>query len=321
MNFITEYQQRRHVARAHPEYDLNLAAGSPFDLNNGLAYQRWREHKLAHYPRQAEALLVPVANPLALSATEQRAILQRCERANMAIFQTEQNRVPDKSIPRSVAAQFGLTHIDNHLCVDGDGMSPLHVSENRVRREYIPYTNRPINWHTDGYYNADGHDIHGMVLYCVHPALEGGENALLDHEIAYIHLRDTNPDYIRAFMQNDVMTIPANDLHGEIIRPEQSGPVFSVNAKTGSLHMRFSARAHNIVWKRDRLTQLALVCLLEFLQQDEVWVIRHTLKSGQGLICNNVLHNRSGFVDGEQDTQKRYIYRARYYDRIYALSE
>jgi hypothetical protein len=33
-----------------------------------------------------------------------------------------------------------------------------------------------------------------------------------------------------------------------------------------------------------------------------------------GLVCNNVLHDRSGFRDGA--TRKRLVYRARYYDRI-----
>ena len=36
------------------------------------------------------------------------------------------------------------------------------------------------------------------------------------------------------------------------------------------------------------------------------------LQSGQGLICNNVLHTRSGF---ETDSP-RLLYRARYFDRI-----
>jgi hypothetical protein len=33
-----------------------------------------------------------------------------------------------------------------------------------------------------------------------------------------------------------------------------------------------------------------------------------------GLVCNNVLHDRAAFSDS--DTQKRLLYRARYYDRI-----
>ena len=32
--------------------------------------------------------------------------------------------------------------------------------------------------------------IRSMILHCVRPAAEGGVNALMDHEMAYIALRD-----------------------------------------------------------------------------------------------------------------------------------
>jgi hypothetical protein len=38
------------------------------------------------------------------------------------------------------------------------------------------------------------------------------------------------------------------------------------------------------------------------------------LQPGQGLICNNVLHDRSGFDDDGE--HKRQLYRLRYYQRI-----
>jgi hypothetical protein len=43
------------------------------------------------------------------------------------------------------------------------------------------------------------------------------------------------------------------------------------------------------------------------------WHFKGKLEAGQGLLCNNVLHTRSGFNDGEQS---RLLYRARYFDRI-----
>jgi hypothetical protein len=38
------------------------------------------------------------------------------------------------------------------------------------------------------------------------------------------------------------------------------------------------------------------------------------LQAGEGLISNNVLHNRTAFEDGPG--HRRLIYRARFYDRI-----
>ena len=81
-------------------------------------------------------------------------------------------------------------------------------------------------------------------MHCAQPAAEGGENLLLDHEIAYIQLRDKNPAYIKALMKNNAMTIPPNIENGIEIRGEQTGPVFAVD-EGGYLHMRFSARTRN----------------------------------------------------------------------------
>jgi alpha-ketoglutarate-dependent taurine dioxygenase len=72
------------------------------------------------------------------------------------------------------------------------------AEERGERKEFIPYTDKPIRWHTDGYYNIPERTVRGMVLHCVQSAASGGENQLLDHEIAYILLRDENPDFIRA---------------------------------------------------------------------------------------------------------------------------
>ena len=45
----------------------------------------------------------------------------------------------------------------------------------------------------------------------------------MDHDIAYILLRDANPDYIQALMHPNAFTIPANVLHGETMRPSSPG--------------------------------------------------------------------------------------------------
>ena len=64
-------------------------------------------------------------------------------------------------------------------------------------------------------------------------AAEGGDNELLDHEIAYIRIRDQNPEWIRALMAADAFTIPSNTEGGEQIRPDHGGPVFSVSPADG----------------------------------------------------------------------------------------
>jgi hypothetical protein len=116
-------------------------------------------------------------------------------------------------------------------------------------------------------------------------------------------------------MAPDAMTIPANTESGEETRAASVGPVFSVDA-AGNLHMRYTARTRSILWKQDSVTQEAVQFLQNLLAGDSPYVFRHRLAAGQGLICNNVLHNRTGFTDDKDKGIARIVYRARYYDRI-----
>ncbi len=291
-----------------------MIQNSPFNLDNETAYQAWRERKLENYPNNISDLIVEVNDPRQLTKAEHAAILAHCQAANMAIYASPL-KTEDKEIPRQLGKQFNLTQLDNNMCADDDAITSLTVAaaEDGKRQTYIPYTNHQIHWHTDGYYNPLDKQIYGLILHCVRSAKQGGENALLDHEIAYILLRDENPDYIHALMQPDVMCIPPNITKGEEIRPNRCGPVFSLD-NFGNLHMRYTKRTRSINWKTDKITQAAVQFLANTLDSDSNYIFRATLQAGQGLICNNVLHDRSKFTDSED--QQRLLYRARYYQRI-----
>ena len=293
---------------------------SPFSLQPAAepAYQQWREWKLSVYPKHAAELLVPVENPYDLTVNERLLINQSLIRANMAIYTINKDTsdIEDKGIVKILGENFGLNRLDNNLGADEDSITSLEVTEGGRKQEYIPYSNQKLSWHTDGYYNLPQNQIRGVILHCARAAAEGGENALLDHEMMYIHLRDTNPAYISALMKHDVLTIPANIENGVEIRAAQSGPVFSVNELNGALHMRYSARKRNIIWLNDEVTAAAVNEIDCFLASDSPWILRYRLQPGQGLICNNVLHNRTAFKNDDNDSaQQRLIYRGRYYDR------
>jgi hypothetical protein len=285
---------------------------SPFDLGSDNAYLAWREQKLADAPTRLADLIVEIDDPRRLTAAEHAAILERCRRANMAIYIGNTGDDPDKEIPTRLGAAFGLTRLDHNRGADDDAITSLTVQTDARHRDYIPYSNRPIAWHTDGYYNSPERRIDALLLHCVHPAADGGANDLLDHEIVYILVRDQSPDYIRALMHPECMTIPASHVDGAQVRPDQPGPVFAVRPD-GQLHMRYTNRARNIVWRDDPLTREAVAWLKDVLHRDTPWHFRGRLESGWGLISNNVLHTRTGFTDGEVP---RLLYRARYYDRI-----
>lgn len=289
-----------------------LPASGPFALDDEPAYRRWRAFKLAGRPRSAADLMVRVEDALALTAQEREALLGHVARTNLALFEWATPSA-DSAVLRAFLAQLGLVRLDHNLGAEEDGVTELAVKAGQGRT-YVPYTNRPLSWHTDGYYNAPNRQIRAWALYCVQDAAAGGANQALDHEIAYIRLRDENPDWIAALMADDAMTIPANEGDDGLLREAQTGPVFSVAAVDGCLHMRYSARQRNVTWRQDPATQAAAARLLALFSEGDDYIYSFRLEPGQGVLSNNVLHRRDGFSD--QPGRQRLILRARYYDRI-----
>jgi len=285
---------------------------SPFDLDDDSAYLRWRAWKLAHQPASTEALIVDVADPRTLQPAERAALLDRIAHASFAVYRSPVVAA-DKDIPRLLGAQLGMHRLDANWLADEDGISSIAVSSaTDGRGGFIPYTDRPIRWHTDGYYHPAGRRIRGMILHCVRPAARGGVNGLLDHEMAYLRLRDISPAHVRALMQPDAMTIPARADEDGIARPAQSGPVFAVE-DDGSLHMRYTARTRSIEWKDDAATRAAVAALEGVLAAEAPGVFHLRLQAGMGIVGHNVLHDRTAFED--DPALPRLLYRARFLDR------
>ena len=299
--------------------------GNPFDLDDARAYRRWRERKLDLRARCVDDLLVPLADAHALAPHERQALLERIARTNMALYRVAA-AAEDAALPRALGAQLGLERLDANWLADEDGISHIAVSAHREpglpgggHAEFIPYTERAIHWHTDGYYHPGGRRILGMILHCVRPARAGGESGLLDHELAYIALRDAEPAAVRALMRPDAMTIPERRDAAGVARAAQSGPVFTP-AAADALHMRYTARTRSIAWHDDAATRAAAALLARVLAGADAacapWILRLRLQAGMGLVCHNVLHERSAFAD--DPAAPRLLYRARFLDRVAA---
>ena len=293
---------------------LSRPAEDPFSLERTDAYRRWRERKLAAYPKRAEDLFVEVRDPRNLTDSEADQLRRICALSNMAVYASPLGDLADKDLVRSVGARLGLGRLQANPFADEDGISSLETAPGKSARGYIPYSNRRLLWHTDGYYNPPAQRIRAFILHCVRPAASGGENRFLDHEIAYLMLRDADPEHVRALMAANAMTIPANTGEGMEPRPPQSGPVFSSEA--GALHMRYTARTRSIEWRENEATRIAAERLNRILEEASPYMFTLRLAPGQGLICNNVLHDRSAFTDAP--AAGRLVYRARYCDRVAA---
>ena len=287
------------------------------DHNNGFLtdethYRKWRKSRLQSYPASVEEILVKIEGLHNMTARQKADIRTVCGRSNMAIYQCRDTSVDREAIV-AFASEFGLNRLDHHLCANADGVSELSVASDGVRTGYVPYSSSSLSWHTDGYYNEKERQINAVILHCAESAASGGENALLDPEIAYICLRDEDPRFITAFEHHHCMTIPANTRTEGEIRPAVSGPVFSYGSH-GDIHLRYSARKKNIQWRDDAITTAARVFLSEILDDKNGPVFRYRLEPGEGLLSNNVLHDRTAFSDVADN--HRLLYRARYFDRI-----
>lgn len=299
------------------QHPAPVPQGGPFDLADADAYRRWRDWKLAARIAAAGDLVVEISSTGTPAVAELEAIRDRCRRSNMAIYAGPAlSPAAARAAVAELGAACGLRRLDRNLCAEEDGISAVEVRAGTGAGEYIPYTDRPLSWHTDGYYNSADEQVRGVILHCVRAAADGGGNALMDPDLAYIRLRDENPALIAALMHPQAMTIPANTMGGTEIRPARVGPVFSVDARGRVLHMRYSARKVNVLWRDDETTRAAVDALNALLAGDGEDILHWRLQVGQGYISNNVLHNRAAFGDAPAPETGRLVYRARYFDRI-----
>jgi len=303
---------------------------SPFLLNNKDEYSIWRDEKLKHAPISVDQMLVEVKDACNLSEFERAKAISIVTKTNMVVVanhakdQSWGSDCLDDKVQKTslkLAQQFGLIHLDHNLCAEDAGLTLLRVNHEEPNNRYIPYTDKPIRWHTDGYYNPKDRQIKGMVLACARPAIGGGVNQLMDCDMAYIALREKNPDYIDALFHPNAMTIPANIVEGVIVRAQETGPVFSIDQSTGQLHMRYTARTRSIEWRNDACTNQAVEALSTILNSPAGTgypKYEYKLEAGQALLCNNVLHNRSKFSDAEipASPESRLLCRGRFLDRI-----
>ena len=293
----------------------------PLNIEDNDTYQYWRANKLKNYPNEIKNLTVKINTPGQPNKEQIKAIKNICHKTNMAIYEASEAIVEDKNIALNIGGSIGLNNIERSLTTEKDGVSELSETSSGVKSNYIPYSNKSLGWHTDGCYNDINYPINGFLLHCVRAAEDGGENFLLDPEIAYIILRDENPEFIDGLMFSDTLTIPPNIKNGSVLRKQQAGPALSFQSQNNTmnyknLHLRYTARKTHVIWKDDPRTIGALDFLNKTLQGECPYIFRVKLKSGSGLIGNNVLHNRTEFKDHNIGRSKRLIYRIYYRDRV-----
>nr|WP_240905722.1 TauD/TfdA family dioxygenase [Thiorhodococcus mannitoliphagus] len=277
---------------------------------------------MALHPAGIEGIAVEMNSLAQPSAAELAAVRQRVAAYNVALIRTRPANVSPQSVIL-LGRALSLIRTDANLLADAQAVSwitpaPLRTEDGGAtttkRADFIPYTSKPLSWHTDGYYNAPQEQVLAWTLFCVRPARAGGINSLLDPEIAYIRLRDASRTHIEALTHPKALRIPAHEQDGKMLRPLSTGPVFSI--REGHLHMRYSARGKNVIWRSTTETDAARDALTQLFSTGDAFTLNHRLEAGEGFVSNNVLHNRSAFAEAPGDASQRLLYRVRYLDRI-----
>ena len=276
-------------------------------------YRYWRDKKLANAPTQLDDCIVEIHNPFNLSNTEKNKITSLCQKGNFALFKIQPVDQYNEAII-SINTQFGLKDFDQHLFVKTGGLAHITQSGDKDQGEFIPYTDKNIGWHTDGYYNAINERIRSFSLFCVNPAAQGGVNEWVDPQMVYLLLREDNPDVAKALIHPQAMSIPEHKVDGKVRRATSTGPIFFIDEPTSALSMRYTQRKKNIEFLNSLEVKQALEYLDVLLSTTTDYHFKHLMQSGQGLLCNNVLHKRNAFTDDKDNP--RLLLRGRYFNRI-----
>ena len=279
------------------------------------AISRWCDARREAHAASTAGQWIEIGDPFRLRKAERDAIMSRCARFNLALYCF----MRDKGDPDALSAfttAMGLARRDLTLGADHRGIASVRVARNSRGPEMIPFTSRALNWHTDGYYNAPARTVRAVVMHCAAPAQSGGENTLLDPDLVYAALHEQDTALVEALAHPQAMTIPAHEADGAMVRPARSGPVFRFLDEPPRLNMRYTMRTRSIQWRPTPDTTRAVAALESAIASLSAHHLQARFEAGEGVICNNVLHRRSAFVDSESEGSRRTVLRIRSFDPV-----
>ena len=279
------------------------------------ALTQWCGARRKAHAAGSAARWIDIEDPFRLRAVERDAIATQCARFNLALYRFARGR-GDPDALSAFASAMGLERRDLTLGADRRGIATVQVARVTRGPVMVPFTSRALNWHTDGYYNTSTQSVRGVVMHCAVPAAAGGENTLLDPDLVLAALNERDPELVEALAHPCAMTIPAHEAEEGLVRPARSGPVFRFLDDPPALHMRYTMRTRSIRWRPTPDTVRAVAALEATIASLSTHHLRVRFEAGEGVICNNVLHRRSAFVDGEDAVSRRTVLRIRSFDPV-----
>ena len=263
----------------------------------------WAEEKEKNIPQNTDEIIVNIHDINDVKISEIAKIKETINKYNSCIYSSKVALKTNTNLLKFVESVGMRTYDCNNI--ESNEISTITPLQNN-KINYIPHTDKSLNWHTDGYY--DKKSIFSWLLHCVNPATQGGENYFLDHELALREYILRNDD-VNNLMAEDALTIPESK---DTSRSEISTYVFSFKNQYKKLHMRFSMRKDNI--GTSRKANSAMTKLREIIENDcAKYSLTYKLQKNEGIITNNILHGREAFKD---DKVKRKLLRIRSYERL-----
>ena len=267
-------------------------------------FKQWALEKEDNIPLNIDDLIVKIQDINHATLAEISNIKDIIKRFNCCIYQSKVGLNAQADL-MNFAQSIGMETYDTNN-IHNSPISLIMSLETKNALNYIPYTNKKLNWHTDGYY--DEKPIFSWLLHCEEPAYSGGENYLLDHELA-IREYIIKYDNLESLSSLDAFTIPGNT-HAN--RGETKGYICDNDNEYKKFHMKFSMREKNM--KLNEQSKTAIMRMKKIIKEDcKKYCLTYKLSKNEGIVSNNILHGRNSFEDGKA---MRKLYRIRSYERI-----
>ena len=267
-------------------------------------FKQWASEKEDNIPLNIGDLKAEIQDINHITSEEISNIKGKIKKFNFCVYKSTvglHNQADLVNFARSIGMK---TYDTNNI--HNSPVSLIMSLESGNAVNYIPYTNKQLNWHTDGYY--DEKPIFSWLLHCEEPAYSGGENYLLDHELAireYIFKYDN----LDSLSRSDALVIPGNV---EAKRDETKGYICDSDNVYKRFHMKFSMREKNM--KLNEQSKTAFMRMKKIIKEDcKKYCLTYKLSKNEGIVSNNILHGRNSFKDGKV---MRKLYRIRSYERI-----
>lgn len=263
-------------------------------------------------PTIIEPILLPSHLPQNRGKPFATSMTQLCKRVastGFAVYEWSDKPGDVNTAVSDLLQALSLRDGDQGVMRETSELSLLQDLTGTPKGRFPPYQSKPMNWHTDGYYNDAAQMVRCFTLHCVSPAAVGGALLLMDDAYLVYALLKEDPELVVLLCHPNAMTLPHNKDNEGHDRPDRCVPVILQNTDQ-TIAMRFTTRTRNIHW-RCNATKAAAQRASELINVHSEWHTRITLQQGQGIITRNVLHAREAFEDAP-DKPKRQILRGRY---------